>query len=50
MQQTSVWPKRLAIAGVIILGVSVAALVSSYEGAITTMDPSSNNIAVLDGG
>jgi len=50
VQQTSVWPKRLAIAGVIILGVSVAALVSSYEDAITTMDPSSNNIATLDGG
>ncbi|MEE2747680.1 MAG: hypothetical protein VYA86_03675 [Candidatus Thermoplasmatota archaeon] len=50
MQKTTGWPKRLAIAGAIILAISIAALVSSYEDAITTMDPSANNIATLDGG
>ena len=50
MKQTRGLPKRLAIAGVIILGVSIAALVSFADDLEATTDPSLNSIASLDGG
>ena len=50
MQKASAWPKKLAIAGAIILVISIAALVSFADDLEATTDPSLNSVIVLDGG
>ena len=46
----SVWPKRLLIAGAIILGISIAALASVWPSWMATLDPDENHLLKLDGG
>ena len=46
----SVWPKRLLIAGAIILGVSIAILVSIWPAWMAALDPDENHLVKLDGG
>ena len=46
----SVWPKRLLIAGAIILGVSIAILVSIWPAWVAALDPDENHLVKLDGG
>ena len=46
----SVWPKRLLIAGAIILGISIAVLVSIWPAWVAALDPDENHLVKLDGG
>ena len=50
MSQTSIWPKRMMIAGVIILGLSIAAMVTTYGDVTDSLDPGQNHLLELDGG
>lgn len=49
MQEASKWPKKLAAAGVIILLISIAVLVSNIDEFEEATDPSHNSLLVLDG-
>ena len=46
----SVWHKRLLIAGALILGVSIAVMVSAWPSWMETLDPEKNHLLKLDGG
>ena len=46
----SLWPKRLMIAGAIVLGISIAVMVSVYPSWMATLDPGENHLLELDGG
>ena len=50
MQQSSRRPKNLAIAGAIILVVSITVLVSFADDLEATTDPSLNSVIALEGG
>ena len=49
MQEASKWPKKLAAAGVIILLISIAVLVSNIDEFEEATDPSHNSLLILDG-
>tara|TARA_B100000519_G_scaffold26933_1_gene18918 strand:- start:262 stop:1107 length:846 start_codon:yes stop_codon:yes gene_type:complete len=49
VQEASKWPKKLAAAGVIILLISIAVLVSNIDEFEEATDPSHNSLLVLDG-
>ena len=49
MQEASKWPKKLAAAGVIILLISIAVLVSNIDEFEEATDPRHNSLLVLDG-
>ena len=46
----SVWPKRLLIAGAIILSLSIAVMVSVWPSWMETLDPKENHLLELEGG
>ena len=46
----NLWPKRLMIAGAIVLGISIAVMASVYPSWLATLDPGENHLLELDGG
>jgi len=46
----NLWPKRLMIAGAVILGLSIAAVASVYPSWMESLDPGENHLLELDGG
>ena len=50
MSQTPVWPKRMMIAGAIILGLSIAAFAAYYGQYEEEVDPSKSHVVKIEGG
>ena len=50
MSQTPVWPKRMMIAGAIILGLSIAAFAAYYGSYEEEVDPSKSHVVKIEGG
>ena len=50
MSQTPVWPKRMMIAGVIVLGLSIAAFAAYYGQYEEEVDPSKSHVVKIEGG